>query len=113
MDGSNGIMGIVFRKNSYNLSSGSKASNVPSVLSDCLCSLVEGEQRFAFTMDIIVSNEEITNIEFKNTLIKVSKNFRYEEKELLESDDYKKLLSILEKYVKILKRIIVCEIVMN
>lgn len=70
-----------------------KRPMLPSVLSDCLCSLVEGEQRFAFTMDITLSEGEIKNIEFKNTLIKVSKNFRYEEKDLLESDDYKKMLS--------------------
>ena len=72
-----------------------KRPMLPSVLSDCLCSLVEGEQRFAFTMDLSFYNGEITNIEFKNTLIKVSKNFRYEEKPLLECDDYKNLLSIV------------------
>ena len=42
-----------------------KRPMLPSVLSDCLCSLVE-EQRFAFTMDLSFYNGEITNIEFKN-----------------------------------------------
>ena len=80
-----------------------KRPMLPSVLSDCLCSLVEGEQRFAFTMDITFNQGVITDIEFKNTLIKVSKNFRYEEKTALESDDYKKMLSVVADIRKMFK----------
>ena len=45
-----------------------KRPMLPSILSDCLCSLIEGEQRFAFTMDIIISDDNITEVSFKNTL---------------------------------------------
>ena len=72
-----------------------KRPMLPTILSDCLCSLKEHEQRFAFTMDLIVKDYEIENVTIKNTLINVYRNFRYEEKDLLDFPDYKKLLGIL------------------
>ena len=80
-----------------------KRPMLPTILSDCLCSLVENEQRFAFTMDLIIINNKITDVSFKNTLIKVYKNFRYEEKELTEFQDYKILFDLtieLRKQIK-------------
>ena len=66
-----------------------KRSMLPAVLGDCLCSLQEQQKRFAFAMDIEISNKnEIKNISFKNCIIKVTKNYRYEEKVLLNMKDY-------------------------
>ena len=80
-----------------------KRPMLPTVLSDCLCSLVEGEQRFAFTMDIIVYKSKIIDITFKNTLIKVYKNFRYEEPELGKFSDYKILFDLTVNMRKLIK----------
>uniref|UniRef100_A0A6C0KMZ2 RNB domain-containing protein n=1 Tax=viral metagenome TaxID=1070528 RepID=A0A6C0KMZ2_9ZZZZ len=80
-----------------------KISMLPNILSDCLCSLQEKCRRFAFTMDIILdSNFTIYSIQYKNCLIKVFKNFIYEDSILLSDSDYKFLfstaLNILPKY---------------
>ena len=80
-----------------------KRPMLPTVLSDCLCSLIEGEQRFAFTMDIIIFENNITEVSFKNTLIRVYKNFRYEEPELSEFPDYKELFEITGNIRKLIK----------
>ena len=76
---------------------------LPTVLSDCLCSLIEGEQQFAFTMDLIIFENNITEVSFKNTLIRVYKNFRYEEPELSEFPDYKQLFEITGNIRKLVK----------
>jgi exoribonuclease R len=81
---------------------GTKKSMLPPILSDDLCSLHEGKERFAFTMDIkILKNEvvennkelaQIVDITFSNTLIKVVKNYVYEEPALLSKPNYVVLL---------------------
>ena len=68
-----------------------KRPMLPTLLSDCLCSLKEDEIRFAFTLDITIEEEKITHHEFKNTSIKVKKNYEYEEDLLLKNMDYKLL----------------------
>jgi len=81
---------------------------LPTVLSDNLCSLQEGNDRFALAMDIVIcidknENDSITieSINYKNVIINVYKNFRYEEPELLyKTDDYKTLLDITTKFDK-------------
>lgn len=75
-----------------------KKSMLPPVLSDDLCSLQEGKERFAFTMDlkilkndVVENNKElskIVDIRFSNTLIKLTKNYVYEEPELLSFPNY-------------------------
>lgn len=77
---------------------GNKKSMLPPILSDDLCSLQEGKERFAFTMDIkILKNDVVENnkelakivdITFSNTLIKILKNYVYEEPELLNKPNY-------------------------
>lgn len=74
-----------------------KRPMMPTILSDCLCSLQEDVVRIAFTMDIFVKNGEIINIKYKNTFIKVSKNYVYEEKSLLKNPNYKLLIQICNK----------------
>jgi exoribonuclease R len=75
---------------------------LPTVLSDNLCSLQEGHSRFDFCMDIIFDKSNvIQSIEYKNVVIKVNKNFRYEEPELIyKTPDYSLLLSISNKLDK-------------
>jgi len=85
---------------------------LPTVLSDNLCSLQEGNDRFALAMDIVIcidsnsnknENDSLTieSINYKNVIINVYKNFRYEEPELLyKTDDYKTLLDITTKFDK-------------
>ena len=66
-----------------------KRPMLPTILSDCLCSLQQGVRRFAFTLDILLDDEcNIININYFNTLIKVVKNFAYEENSLLNDNDY-------------------------
>jgi exoribonuclease R len=61
-----------------------KRPMLPSILSDAICSLVEGKKRFAFTMDLHINkeSEQIVKYNFINTMIKVKKNYRYDTSEL-------------------------------
>ena len=87
-----------------------KKSMLPPILSDDLCSLQEGKERFAFTMDIkilkndVVENNkelcEIVDIRFSNTLIKILKNYVYEEPELLNKPKY----GVLMEYTRHLQK---------
>jgi len=73
-----------------------KRPMLPHILSDILCSLQEKQPRLAFTMDVFVSSEtmEILDIQFKNTLIRLGKNYRYEESSLLKNLNYEKLSQV-------------------
>ena len=80
-----------------------KRPMLPTVLSDCLCSLQSGSTRFAFVMDITLNtNNEIQDIKYVNCKIRVSKNFCYEEESLLKDKTYITLLdtckSLSRKY---------------
>ncbi len=79
-----------------------KRPMLPTILSDGLCSLVEDKVRFALALDIHILKGEILKIDYTNTMIRVSKNYRYEEKDLLNLDDYKTVVevarSLLPKY---------------
>jgi len=56
---------------------------LPTVLSEALCSLQEGQSRFALTMDMTISIEKmaIQKVGFLNTRIRVNKNLRYDTEE--------------------------------
>jgi exoribonuclease R len=82
-----------------------KRPMLPTILSDCLCSLQEKVTRIAFVMDLFVKEGEIIDIQFHNCLIKVMKNYVYEEPQLLESLYYNKLLSCVKILSKKLKYI--------
>ena len=59
---------------------------LPTILSDTLCSLQEKQDRFALAMEFHVSFDGKINTKqfnYKNTLIRVKKNYRYEESRLL------------------------------
>ena len=82
-----------------------KRTMLPSILSDNLCSLQEKVTRVAFVMDILISNGEMSEITFSNSFIKVSKNYSYEENDLIQDEKYKllfdttKQLSTQYKYI--------------
>jgi len=74
-----------------------KRPMLPTILSDCLCSLQENKKRIAFVLDILIENDAIIELSFKNCVIKVKKNYVYEVPELLTMPDYQKLLQTVKK----------------
>lgn len=78
-----------------------KRPMLPVLLSDCLCSLQAGVQRFAFTLDLEIDvTGEIVSKKFCNTIIKVFKNFAYEERALIRHPLYKSLFNVVLKMVE-------------
>ena len=82
-----------------------KRPMLPTILSDCLCSLQEKVIRIAFVMDVFVKEGTIIDIKFNNSLIKVSKNFCYEDPDLLSNKSYSHLLQTTQQLSKTLKYI--------
>ena len=82
-----------------------KRPMMPTVLSDCLCSLQEKVTRVAFVMDLFIRGDEIIDIKYSNCFVKLTRNFRYEEADLFAFEDYNTLLettkrlSLKNKYV--------------
>lgn len=72
---------------------------LPTMLSDNLCSLLENHMRFAFCMDIDFDELDMKNykVSFSNVLIKVSKNFVYEESALIKNKHYRELMNFSKK----------------
>ena len=77
-----------------------KRPMLPTILSDCLCSLQEKVTRVAFVMDIFIKDNVIVNVKYSNCLIKVARNFCYEEASLLRNDKYTSLLDITKDLSK-------------
>ena len=73
----------------------SKIPMLPSILSDDICSLRKNEKRFAICMSLVIENNEIINVSFKNTMIKVANNFVYDENKLEKNLHYQSLFHIL------------------
>ena len=69
-----------------------KRPMLPSILSDCLCSLMENRNRIALAMDIEIKDGTILNMKYSNVKINVFKNYRYDETALLMDVDYHTLL---------------------
>jgi len=78
-----------------------KRPMLPTILSDCLCSLQQNMRRFAFVMDIVLNSDfSIASIKYSNCIIKVFKNFAYEEPSLLIDPDYQYLLDCVKQMSK-------------
>ena len=71
-----------------------KRPMLPTILSDCLCSLQEKVTRVAFVMDVFIKDNAIIDVKYGNCLIKVARNFCYEEASLLRNEKYTSLLDI-------------------
>lgn len=79
-----------------------KRPMLPTILSDCLCSLQEKVTRVAFYMDIFIKDDTIIDIKYGNALIKVFKNYCYEDPDMLNDENYRKIFlsvqSLSKKY---------------
>lgn len=74
---------------------------LPTILSECLCSLIKSHKRIAFTMDIVIDeNGEICETRFVNCLISVKHNYEYESHALLANPDYQLLLDVTQGLCK-------------
>lgn len=88
-----------------------KRPMLPTLLSENACSLLENEERLAFVIDIQLSQDfkSIDNISFNNSLIKVKKNYRYNDLELSNDKIYNNIFKIScdlckkYKYIKEIK----------
>jgi exoribonuclease R len=78
-----------------------KRTMLPVILSDCLCSLQANASRYAFTLDLEIDPESnvIISSKFSNSIIKVFKNFVYEERALLRHPLYKSLCLVVVNMV--------------
>jgi len=83
-----------------------KRPMIPTLLSEGLCSLFEGRLRVAFTIDIFFEQNDkgkysLIGYEFKNTLIRVSKNWDYSDPCLLNNETYKKAFHLCRNVVNV------------
>ena len=78
---------------------------IPTLLSEGLCSLQEKVSRIALTMDITIKNNEIIDIKYCNSFIKLYKNYIYEETKLLIDKNYQELLETTQNLSKKFKYI--------
>ena len=72
---------------------------LPPILSEEMCSLVQGKSRHVFTMEVILDTETgtILSTTFYCTQIKVSRNYVYEEADLLQFQEYQQLFALTNK----------------
>lgn len=77
-----------------------KRPMLPTILSDCLCSLQKDVPRVAFVLDLTISDGVILDTRFSNALVKVSHNFVYEQPELMDLPDYIHLLNFTKRLCK-------------
>lgn len=75
-----------------------KIAMLPELLSDNLCSLLENKSRIALTLDVFVVNGVVEHVEFKNCLVKLSRNYNYDE---IDND------SVVSDVYKIAKEVVV------
>ena len=78
-----------------------KRPMLPTILSDCLCSLQSGCSRLAFVMDIVINDSgEVQKITYSNCKVRVFKNYCYEEPDLLRNKTYIDLFETAHKLSK-------------
>ena len=76
---------------------------LPTRLSDFLCSLQENQMRFALVCEVTIKDNKIIGTRFVNSLIKVYKNYHYEEELLKKDENYKNLLKTIRPISKKIK----------
>jgi hypothetical protein len=77
-----------------------KRPMLPTILSDCLCSLQENKNRIAFVLDLVIENDTIVSFHFSNCIICVNKNYIYESDTLLKMPDYLSSLQLAKQLSK-------------
>lgn len=86
-----------------------KRPMLPTILSDCLCSLQSKNTRIALVMDVIIQKDEIIEIKYSNCTVRLAENFVYEDPKLLSMKQYQelftttKMLSKKYKYINYLR----------
>jgi len=87
-----------------------KRPMLPTILSDCLCSLQKGSSRFALSLDLILEKDgTIISTKYSNCLIRVNQNYVYEEPDLLKNSSYILLLDttrLLSKKYKYINHVV-------
>ena len=74
-----------------------KRPMLPTILSECICSLCEDVVRLAFVLDITISNNEIIGYKFENVFVKIYKNHVYESKELKKDKNYQEMFQVIDQ----------------
>jgi exoribonuclease R len=83
-----------------------KRPMLPTILSDCLCSLQSNNVRLAFVMDLTIdASFTIIDIKYSNCKICVYKNYYYEEPDLLKNKNYTTLFDVVKKISRTYKYI--------
>jgi len=77
-----------------------KRPMLPTILSDCLCSLQSNHTRLAFVMDLFIDGDTIIDIKYSNCKIKVNRNYCYEEPSLLENPHYQSVFELTKTISK-------------
>ena len=77
-----------------------KRPMLPTILSDCLCSLQENKNRIAFVLDLTIENNTIVSFHYSNCIIRVKKNYIYEEDKLIKMNDYQSILHCTKQLSK-------------
>ena len=76
-----------------------KRPMIPSILSNCLCSLKKDEERFAFTMDMHIVEQQstchVSKITYSNCFIRVRENLTYSN--CHHVPEYRKLLKVIQR----------------
>jgi exoribonuclease R len=77
----------------------SKLPMLPPILSDDVCSLLQGKDRCAFCLDLYIEHKDnenttVTKVVFSPVLINVKKNYVYEEDLLLKNKTYNQLFQL-------------------
>jgi len=67
-----------------------------NIISANMCSLKSNTSSIAVAMDITIKENRVFNVEYKNVLIKVLKNYVYEDEPLVNNIYYRRLRSIAE-----------------
>lgn len=73
---------------------------LPSILSDSICSLLEGQQKVAFVMEAVVLEGQVISIEFSNQVIKLNRNYVYDSEELESNVFYQQLFGVVREMNK-------------
>ncbi len=68
--------------------SNERRAMLPTILSENLCSLKKNTRRFAIAMDLLLLGSKINSVEFNNVVIKVDKNYSYDDKSLIDDNVY-------------------------
>jgi exoribonuclease R len=73
-----------------------KRPMLPTILSECMCSLCQGSIRIALCLDLVIMKNEILSYDFKNTYVNVRENYSYGSEKLERCEDYVTLLKVMK-----------------